>query len=104
MHENGRTHITPFIQAIGDPSGRSSERQALSQNVLDRNVASITKQLTELCQRGVSHASKRAGISGASSNVQFLNNHDWLGKMSLLDFLSGPGKRARVSTMLARER
>ncbi|KAK9899367.1 tyrosyl-tRNA synthetase [Cystobasidium minutum MCA 4210] len=108
LHFQLRGHTALFLVgqgtgAIGDPSGRSSERQALSHEVLSRNVAAITKQLTELCQRGVSHAAKRAGVSGASSNVKFLNNHDWLGKMSLLDFLGGPGKRARVSTMLARE-
>lgn len=40
----------------------------------------------------------------ATSNISFVDNQDWTGEMKLLDFLSGPGKLARVSTMLSRER
>lgn len=36
--------------------------------------------------------------------IEVVNNHDWLGGISLLAFLGGVGKSARISTMLARER
>ena len=43
-------------------------------------------------------------MTPTSSNISFVNNKDWMGNVTLLDFLSGPGKQARVSTMLSRER
>ena len=89
---------------MGDPSGRSTERIALSQEILESNRKSITSQVRKLFERGAPFAAKRAGIHHVEGRIDFVNNKDWIGKMSLLDFLSGPGKRARVSTMLARER
>lgn len=107
------TNLPPYIVgqvggatgSVGDPSGRSSERSALSPDVLAQNISAISRQVTGLFERGVPFAAKRAGLpESTASNVEFLNNYDWIGKMSLLDFLSGPGKRARVATMLSRER
>ncbi|GAA5913350.1 hypothetical protein JCM5296_003141 [Sporobolomyces johnsonii] len=97
--------------AIGDPSGRSSERNALSPEVLDANVTSITNQLTTFLDRGVAFAQSRTrrrdGSAGdeakAEGTIKVENNMNWLGGMSLLEFLSKVGKMARVSTMLSRE-
>lgn len=92
---------------MGDPSGRSSERNALSEDVLDSNITAISSQVRTLFTRGVPFAAERSGLppdDTRTTNVLFANNNDWIGRMSLLEFLSGPGKRARVSVMLARDR
>jgi tyrosyl-tRNA synthetase len=106
---------------VGDPSGRSSERRALDRKELESNVSSMTSQIHRFFRRAVPFAQARSGRRSSSSSssspstttireraeeeeqVTVLNNAEWLGQLSLLDFLSGPGKRARVSTMLARE-
>ncbi|GJN91291.1 hypothetical protein Rhopal_004310-T1 [Rhodotorula paludigena] len=96
--------------AIGDPSGRSTERNALAPEALAANVDSITKQLTAFLDRGVAFARARtrrrdadAAEEPSSGSVKVVNNLDWTGGMSLLEFLSTVGKMARVSTMLSRE-
>ncbi|GAA5905407.1 hypothetical protein JCM8208_004270 [Rhodotorula glutinis] len=101
--------------AIGDPSGRSTERNALSPDTLAANVEGITKQLTAFLDRGVAFAQSRtrprfgdeANGKGegekSEGSVRIVNNLDWTGGMSLLEFLSTVGKMARVSTMLSRE-
>ncbi|EMS24167.1 tyrosyl-trna synthetase [Rhodotorula toruloides NP11] len=96
--------------AIGDPSGRSTERNALSPEVLASNVESITKQFTTFLERGVTFAQSRTrrrdaeeAARGDGGSVKVVNNLDWTGSMTLIDFLSSVGKMARVSTMLSRE-
>lgn len=107
----GLAQIGGATGAIGDPSGRSTERNALSPEVLAHNVESITKQFTSFLERGVTFAQSRtrrrdgeeaARVDGGS--VKVVNNLDWTGQMTLIDFLSTVGKMARVSTMLSRER
>lgn len=115
--------------AIGDPSGRSSERTALSPSELAHNVSSITSQLREFFERAERYLSKRhewfsshsalerteavAGAGGRSGaghqigkelDVRVVNNLEWFGKMGVLDFLRVVGKHARVGTMMARDR
>lgn len=104
--------------AVGDPSGRSTERNALSKETLQANIDAITKQLTAFLERGVPFARSRslsrweaqrakeeAEREGkAEAGITVANNLDWLGNMSLLEFLSTAGKGARISTMLSRER
>ncbi|GAA5852968.1 hypothetical protein JCM8547_004751 [Rhodosporidiobolus lusitaniae] len=96
--------------AIGDPSGRSTERNALAPEALAANVEGITKQLTAFLDRGVEFAQSRTRRRDgkevektAEGSVRIVNNLDWLGGVSLLEFLSTVGKMARVSTMLSRE-
>ncbi|GAA5989968.1 hypothetical protein JCM11641_002931 [Rhodosporidiobolus odoratus] len=99
--------------AIGDPSGRSTERNALAPETLQANVQGITQQLTTFLDRGVAFAQSRTrrrdgtDVAGtekkAEGSVRVVNNLDWLGGVSLLEFLSTVGKMARVSTMLSRE-
>lgn len=73
---------------IGDPSGRSSERNLLSEEEIDKNLASI------------SHISR--SLAGFS-RVTVLNNNDWLGDWNLIEFLRDVGKEFRLSTMLAKD-
>ena len=76
---------------IGDPSGRSSERNLLDVETLDANVASIQGQLE--------HFLDFDGPAGA----RVVNNLDWLGQLSLIDFLRDTGKHFTVPYMLAKD-
>ncbi len=76
---------------IGDPSGKSEERKLLDTDSLAKNVAGIEQQLRLLLDF--------EGPSGA----RLLNNHDWMGKFSFLDFLRDVGKHVPVSVMMAKD-
>lgn len=73
---------------IGDPSGRSSERPLLSPEIIEANVMSIAhffQRLSRYFQPIV------------------LNNNDWLGSWTMIDFLRDVGKHFRLGPMLAKE-
>ncbi|KAL8292023.1 hypothetical protein RQP46_001489 [Phenoliferia psychrophenolica] len=98
--------------SVGDPSGRSTERNALSADVLEANAKAITDQVTGFLSRGVPFATSRTGKRNADAadagtktlgEIRVVNNLEWLGGMGLLEFLSTVGKTARISTMLSRE-
>jgi tyrosyl-tRNA synthetase len=76
---------------IGDPSGTSAERNLLDRETLDANVAAIRGQLERFLDF--------SGPSGAS----VVNNLDWLGGVSMLDFLRDVGKYFTVPYMLAKD-
>jgi tyrosyl-tRNA synthetase len=91
--------------SIGDPSGRSSERNALSREELDHNVKAIHNQVRIFFDRGLAYAKRRIPDNGAVlGEKRILNNLDWTQEVTLLDFLRGVGKHSRVNTMLARDR
>ncbi|SCV69942.1 BQ2448_1336 [Microbotryum intermedium] len=96
--------------SVGDPSGRSAERKALSSSQLDTNVRAITFQVTGFLDRGVPFAQSRnrrrhsPESESSLGQIRVENNLDWLGGIGLLQFLSSVGKMARISTMLSRER
>jgi len=77
---------------IGDPSGRSSERNLLSTDQLHHNLECIKKQLAFLLDFDV-----------ATNPAQLVNNGDWLGKLNLIDFLRDVGKQFSVNTMLTKD-
>jgi tyrosyl-tRNA synthetase len=89
---------------IGDPSGRSSERQALDPDQLAHNVKGITAQVNSFFERGHKYARKRGAGTAQRGALDILNNLDWTGEITLLDFLKGVGKRSKVNAMLARDR
>ncbi|ORX83008.1 tyrosine-tRNA ligase [Basidiobolus meristosporus CBS 931.73] len=92
--------------AIGDPSGRSTERTALDDEVLWNNVAMIKAQLDNFFERGQQYIDRRGSAIRAADSIQpikVLNNFDWFGKMTAIDFLTDVGRFARVGAMLARE-
>ena len=70
---------------IGDPGGRSKERNLLDAETLARNTQRIADQLERI------------------SRVPLVNNLDWTGSLTLLDFLRDIGKHASVNQMIARE-
>jgi tyrosyl-tRNA synthetase len=77
---------------IGDPGGRSSERNLLDADTLDRNLAAIKGQLERLLD-----------FSEGPGAAVLVDNRDWTGPMSVLDFLRDVGKHVTVNTMLAKE-
>ncbi|MEP6765610.1 MAG: tyrosine--tRNA ligase [Gemmatimonadaceae bacterium] len=76
---------------IGDPSGRSSERTLLDIPTIEANVRGIHAQLEKFLNFEGPNAATMA------------NNVDWLGKLSLLEFLRDTGKHFTVNYMLAKD-
>src|SRR5215475_6625237 len=70
---------------IGDPGGRSKERNLLDAETLAHNTKRIAQQLERI------------------SRVALVNNLGWTGSLTLLDFLRDVGKHANVNQMIARE-
>jgi tyrosyl-tRNA synthetase len=79
---------------IGDPSGRSSERNLLDQDQLASNLEGIRTQLGRLLDFDRSAVSTRALL---------VDNAAWLSTLSLIDFLRGVGKHVTINQMLKRE-
>jgi tyrosyl-tRNA synthetase len=77
---------------IGDPSGRSSERNLLDRPTLEANVAAIRGQLERFLDFG-----------GGAGGAVLVNNLDWLGELSLIGFLRDIGKHFTVPYMLAKD-
>ncbi len=76
---------------IGDPSGKTGERQLLSREQVAANVEGQRQQLARLLD-----------FEGANGAVM-ANNANWLGQWSLLDFLRDIGKHFSVNVMLSRD-
>lgn len=76
---------------IGDPSGRSSERNLLTKEALAANVAGIRRNLEQFLD-----------FEGPNAAL-LLNNADWLGAFSFLEFLRDVGKYFRLGDMLAKD-
>ena len=74
--------------AIGDPSGRKSERQLQTMDQGHHNEEALTAQMKKLF---------------GTENFTIVNNYDWLSKISLLDFLRDYGKLFNINTMLNKE-
>ncbi len=77
---------------IGDPSGKSTERQLLTKEQVAVNVEGIKKVLGRFLD--FDHPTAPASI---------VNNLDWFGPMSAVDFLRDIGKSFRIGSMLAKE-
>jgi tyrosyl-tRNA synthetase len=77
---------------IGDPSGRSAERNLLDRSTLERNVVALRSQLERFLD-----------FTPGSGSAEMVNNLDWLGELSLIDFLRDTGKHFTVPYMLAKD-
>jgi tyrosyl-tRNA synthetase len=77
---------------IGDPSGRSTERNLLDLPTLERNVAAIRAQLERFLD-----------FSPGPSQAVLANNLDWLGRLSLIEYLRDVGKHFTIPYMLAKD-
>ncbi|WP_211653827.1 tyrosine--tRNA ligase [Planococcus alpniumensis] len=76
---------------IGDPSGRNEERQLQSTEQIDRNVQAIKKQMEQIFDFQTENGAK------------MVNNRDWIGDMSVIEFLRDFGKLISVNYMLAKD-
>lgn len=77
---------------IGDPSGKSEERNLLDADRVVQNLAGIRAQLERFVD-----------TSPGVAQGKILNNHDWLGKLSLLEFLRDTGKCFSVNAMMDKD-
>ena len=76
---------------IGDPSGRTSERQLQTMEQVQQNVDALTAQMQNLFD------------FGGNDDVTMVNNYDWTHDLTLLDFLRDYGKNFNINTMLAKD-
>ena len=76
---------------IGDPSGKSAERQLLDEATLQENQAGIRAQLAQFLD-----------FSGENA-ATLVNNYDWFGPMGFLEFLRDAGKHLTVNYMMAKD-
>ncbi len=76
---------------IGDPSGKSTERVLLTEEVIKENIEAQKKQFQRILK-----------FDGPNPAIM-VNNYDWMGKFSFLEFLRDVGKRFRISEMIAKE-
>ncbi len=77
---------------IGDPSGRSSERQLQTMEQVQHNVDCLTNQMKKLFFDEENE-----------QQLSMVNNYDWTKDLSLLDFLRDYGKHFNINTMLAKD-
>jgi tyrosyl-tRNA synthetase len=76
---------------IGDPSGKSEERNLLSKEVLSQNISGMQAQM----QRFLDFSGEKPAV--------IVNNYDWMSKLTFLDFLRDVGKHVPVNSMLAKD-
>ncbi|MBU6399233.1 MAG: tyrosine--tRNA ligase [Verrucomicrobia bacterium] len=77
---------------IGDPSGKTDERQLLSQEALAANIASVKAQLSRLLDFQI-----------GQNPARLVDNADWTASVSFLDFLREVGKHFSVNMMVGKE-
>ena len=78
--------------SIGDPSGKTAERQLLTKEILDHNIASVKVQLAKLLD-----------FETKQNPARLVDNASWTQNISFLDFLRDIGKHFSVNQMVAKE-
>src|SRR5688572_12682418 len=78
---------------VGDPTGKSEERNLLSEEVLQRNQAGVQKQLEKYLDFD----------SSKPNAAEMANNFDWFKDFTFLDFIRDVGKHITVNYMMAKE-
>ena len=77
---------------VGDPSGKTQERQLLTKEILERNIASVKVQLAKLLD-----------FETKQNPARLVDNASWTANVSFLDFLRDIGKHFSVNQMVAKE-
>lgn len=77
---------------VGDPSGKSAERNLLSTDVLNNNLNGIQKQLEKFLD-----------FKSGDNKAEIVNNYDWFKNFSFLDFIRDAGKHITVNYMMAKD-
>ncbi len=78
---------------VGDPSGKSAERNLLSEEILSHNVAAVKAQLEKFLDFS----------SNAANKAEMVNNFDWFKNFSFLDFIRDVGKHISVNYMMSKD-
>ena len=78
---------------VGDPSGKSEERNLLSEEVLNHNVRGVQKQLEKFLDFDASK----------SNAAEIVNNYDWFKNFSFLNFIRDVGKHITVNYMMSKD-
>ena len=78
---------------IGDPSGKSQERNLLDEETLQRNMAGMKRQLAKFLDFD----------SDAPNRAELVNNYDWMKDFTFLDFARTVGKHITVNYMMAKD-
>jgi len=78
---------------VGDPSGKSDERNLLDEETLQKNIAGVHRQLSQFLD-----------FDQLKSNAaEMANNYDWFKTISFIDFLREAGKHITVNYMMAKD-
>ena len=77
---------------VGDPSGKSAERNLLSEDVLQKNLAGIQSQLKKFLD-----------FDCGDNSAEVVNNYDWFKDFSFLNFIRDVGKHITVNYMMAKD-
>src|ERR1700749_1691472 len=77
---------------VGDPSGKSAERNLLSEDILQHNLACQKKQLE-----------KFLNFNSGANSPEIVNNYDWFKNFTFLEFIRDVGKHLTVNYMLAKD-
>jgi tyrosyl-tRNA synthetase len=77
---------------VGDPSGKSKERNMLSEEVLNYNLKSVQKQLEKFLD-----------FDCGKNSAELVNNYDWFKDFSFLSFIREAGKHISINYMLAKD-
>jgi len=77
---------------VGDPSGKSQERNLLDTDTLNHNVACVRKQLEQFLD-----------FDAAENAAEMVNNYDWFQGLSFLEFIRDVGKHISVNYMMAKD-
>ena len=78
---------------VGDPSGKSQERSLLSEEVLNKNLEGIKKQLRKFLDFD----------SKSLTSAEMVNNYDWFKELGFLQFIRDVGKHITVNYMMSKE-
>jgi tyrosyl-tRNA synthetase len=78
---------------VGDPSGKSEERNLLSEDVLQHNLACVKKQLEKFLDF----------TPGKPNSAEMANNYDWFKNFTFLDFIRDVGKHITVNYMMSKD-
>lgn len=77
---------------VGDPSGKSAERQLLTREILNANIKAVKGQL-----------GRWLDFDHKANPARLVDNADWIAPLSFLDFLRDTGKHFSVNQMIAKE-
>lgn len=77
---------------VGDPSGKSAERNLLTKEILDHNLAGVQAQLEQFLD-----------FDCGKNSAEMVNNYDWFKNFNFLDFIRDVGKHITVNYMMAKD-